>query len=267
MYLFERYMKKLKNYVRNKAKPEGSISEGYVAEEALTFSSYYFRDVITKFNYPDCNVDCPPATCQFQVFRSICKSIGKRSFIWLDHQELKKVIWYVLHNSPEINMYRAKFKSEIHNQDMKEEFPGWFGSQSFKDDQYILGTQAKQVFYLKDMARRPPDLKVVQDVNLKKFSNGGVIMVEDDHDVIHFDNSFDLALSTSLDDLDFATLNIDGQSMDIGTPSDIIDVDEDDDLIDDEDTLPHDLVDSVNEDLANDDDDDVAVVYSSEEED
>ncbi|GJR46430.1 zinc finger, PHD-type containing protein [Tanacetum coccineum] len=65
MYPFERFMKKLKNYVRNKAKPEGSIAEGYVAEEALTFSSYYFRDVTTKFNRPDRNVDPPPPTCQF----------------------------------------------------------------------------------------------------------------------------------------------------------------------------------------------------------
>ncbi|GJS63709.1 hypothetical protein Tco_0678273 [Tanacetum coccineum] len=110
MYPFERYMKKLKNYVRNKAKPEGSIAEGYVAEEALNFSSHYFRDVTTKFNRPGRNVDCPPPTCQFQVFKSLCKSIGLRSVIRIDHQELKKVIWYVLHNSPEIDTYRAKFK-------------------------------------------------------------------------------------------------------------------------------------------------------------
>ncbi|GKD42921.1 pyruvate kinase [Tanacetum coccineum] len=42
MYPVERFIKKLKNYVRNKAKPEGSIAKGYVAEEALTFSSHYF---------------------------------------------------------------------------------------------------------------------------------------------------------------------------------------------------------------------------------
>ncbi|GJS87063.1 hypothetical protein Tco_0769699 [Tanacetum coccineum] len=83
MYPFERYMKKLKGYVRNKAKPEGSIAEGYVAEEALTFSSHYFRDVTTKFNRPDRNVDPPPPT----------------------------------------------FKSLFPNEDMKEEFPEWFGSQ------------------------------------------------------------------------------------------------------------------------------------------
>nr|GEV46225.1 hypothetical protein [Tanacetum cinerariifolium] len=37
--------------------------------------------------------------------------IGKRSVIRLDHQELKKVICYVLHNNPEIDTYLAKFES------------------------------------------------------------------------------------------------------------------------------------------------------------
>nr|GFB28964.1 hypothetical protein [Tanacetum cinerariifolium] len=59
MYPFERFKKKLKNYVRNKAKPEGSIVEGYVAEKALTFSSHYFQDVTMKFNRPGHNVDFP----------------------------------------------------------------------------------------------------------------------------------------------------------------------------------------------------------------
>ncbi|GJV92292.1 hypothetical protein Tco_1540105 [Tanacetum coccineum] len=111
MFPFERYMKKLKGYVQNKAKPEGSIAEGYVAEEALTFSSHYFQDVTTKFNRPDSNVDPPPPTCQFQLFRSVCKSIGLRSVIRFDAQELKKV------------------KCLFPNKDMKEEFPQWFGSQ------------------------------------------------------------------------------------------------------------------------------------------
>ncbi|GKF13767.1 RNA-directed DNA polymerase, eukaryota [Tanacetum coccineum] len=141
----------------------------------------------------------------------------------------------------------------------------WAHEESFKDDQYILATQVKQVFYIEDMARRPPDWKVIQDVNHKKFLNGGVIVVKDDHDVIHFDNSSDLTLSTSLDDLDFATLNIDGQSMDVDATPDMIDVDEDGDFIDDEDVVPHDLADSDDEVLATDDDDDY--YYSSKEED
>ncbi|GKB10304.1 hypothetical protein Tco_0844227 [Tanacetum coccineum] len=44
MFPFERYVKKLKGYVRNKAKPKCSIAEGYVAEEALTFILQRHRD-------------------------------------------------------------------------------------------------------------------------------------------------------------------------------------------------------------------------------
>ncbi|GJU01938.1 hypothetical protein Tco_1112276 [Tanacetum coccineum] len=351
MFPFEGFMKKLKGYIEIKPKPEDSIVEGYVVEEALTFSSHYFWDVTTKFNRPDRNVDYPPPTCQFQVFKSLCKSIDLRSVIRIDHQELKKVIWYVLHNSPEnspeIDTYQAKFNSEFPNKDMKEEFLGWFGKQirqrhvdndpsvsesselftlacgptqtsisvnscvvngvkfvvhsrderrttqnsgicsagpdeeinnitqikanyeAFKNDQYILATQVKQCFYLEDMARRPLGWKVVEHVSHKKFSNGGVIVVEDDPDVIHVDKSSDLVLSTSLNDLEIAALHIDGQSIDVDAPPDIIDVvDEDDDIIDEEDPIPHDLADSDDKDLVNlNIDDGVNVVYSSEEED
>nr|GEX32823.1 hypothetical protein [Tanacetum cinerariifolium] len=132
----------------------------------------------------------------------------------------------------------------------------WAKGESFKDDQYILATQVKQVFYLEVMVGRPPNWKVVKHVNHKKFSNGGVIVVEDDLDVMHFDNSSDLTLSTSLNDLDFATLHIDGQSTDVDAPPDIIDVDKDNDIINAEDALPHDLADFDDEDLVNVDDDD-----------
>nr|GFC75353.1 hypothetical protein [Tanacetum cinerariifolium] len=53
-----------------------------------------------------------------------------------------------------------------------------------------------------------------------------------------------------------ATLHIDGQSTEVDVPPDIIDVvDEDDDITEDEDALPHDLAYSDNEDLINVDDD------------
>nr|GFD40436.1 hypothetical protein [Tanacetum cinerariifolium] len=60
----------------------------------------------------------------------------------------------------------------------------------------------------------------------------------------------DLALSTSLNDLEIAALHIDGQSIDVDAPPDIIVVvDEDDDIIDEEDPIPHDLADFDDEDL------------------
>ncbi|GKE48423.1 hypothetical protein Tco_1479681 [Tanacetum coccineum] len=119
------------------------------------------------------------------------------------------------------------------------------------------------------MARRPLSWKVVKHVSHKKFLNGTVIVVKDDPDVIHVDNSFDLALSTSLNDLEIMALHIDGQLIDVDVPPDTIDVvDEDDDIIDEEDPIPYDLADSEDEDLVNlDIDDGINVVYSSEEED
>nr|GEX50587.1 hypothetical protein [Tanacetum cinerariifolium] len=131
-----------------------------------------------------------------------------------------------------------------------------FKGEAFKNDKYILVTEVKQVFYLKDKAKS--HWKVVEHVNHKKFSNGGIIVVEDDPDIIYFDNSSDLPLSASLNDLDNATLHIDGQSTEVDAPPDIIDVpDEDDDIINDEDVLPHDLADFDDEDLINVDDDGV----------
>ncbi|GJV78998.1 hypothetical protein Tco_1514868 [Tanacetum coccineum] len=158
-------------------------------------------------------------------------------------QEMKKVIWCVLHNSPEINTYLAKFEREFPNSDMKQEFPRWFKPQT------------------------TTPLEGRQDVNHKKSSNGDVIVIEEDHDVIHDNNAFDLALFANLNDLEFATLNINGQSTEVEAPPPIF-TDDYEDSIDNEDYVPYNLVDSDNEVLANSDDDEVAtVVYSSNEED
>nr|GEY57376.1 hypothetical protein [Tanacetum cinerariifolium] len=210
MFSFERYMKKLKGYVRNKAKPEGSLAEGYVVEEALTF---------------------------------ICKSIGLRSVVRFDAQELKKVKWYVLHNSPEMDAYRSQFKSLFPNKDMKEEFPEWFGSQirqrHIDNDKDLEYSTTSELFTLACGPAWTP-------ISINSYVVDGV----------------------SLNDLDNATLHIDGQSTAVDVPPNIIDVvDEDDDITDDEDALPYDLADFDDEDLINVDNDGVDKVYSSEEED
>ena len=77
MYPFERYIKRLKDYVRNATKLEGSIVEGYVIDEALTFCLRYFNDVETRFNRPDMNKDGIHLTRQLSVFESQCKPLGK----------------------------------------------------------------------------------------------------------------------------------------------------------------------------------------------
>ena len=84
MYLFERYLKRLNDYVRNVAKPEGSISEGYVVHEALKFCSRYFDDIKTRFNRPDKNDDGIHRTRKLSVFESQCKPLGKHLQVYVE---------------------------------------------------------------------------------------------------------------------------------------------------------------------------------------
>lgn len=45
MYPFERYMKVLKGYVRNRHRPEGCIGENYIVEEAVEFCSEFLSRI------------------------------------------------------------------------------------------------------------------------------------------------------------------------------------------------------------------------------
>ncbi|GKA23850.1 hypothetical protein Tco_0709883 [Tanacetum coccineum] len=211
MYPFERYMKKLKGYVRNKAKPEGSIAEGYVAEEALTFSSHYFRDVTTKFNRPDRNVDPPPATCRFQVFRSLQEIL---EFKYLSFKvALFRVKWFDTRNNGRVK--KLTFRNGM------TQIIG--SGEWWKNDQYISRIpMLKQCLLLEDPAK-PISARSFELVNHKSFSTGVSYVMVNQRWLTH-------------------------RHIYIDVP------DEDDDIMDDEDALPHDLADSDVEDLINDDD-------------
>ena len=55
MYPIERYLLTLKQYVRNRARPEGTIAKGYLKEECMNFCAQYLNDVETKSNRPTRN--------------------------------------------------------------------------------------------------------------------------------------------------------------------------------------------------------------------
>ncbi|KAL0448686.1 UNVERIFIED_CONTAM: hypothetical protein Slati_1425000 [Sesamum latifolium] len=57
MYPIERFLKSLKGYVHNKAHPEGSIAEGYIIKECLTFMSMYLGGIETRYNRAARNYD------------------------------------------------------------------------------------------------------------------------------------------------------------------------------------------------------------------
>ncbi|XP_058763597.1 uncharacterized protein LOC131637050 [Vicia villosa] len=77
MYFPERYLGKLKGYVRNKSRPEGSIAKGYLVEECLIFCSRYLHNgVETKFTRMTRNSDkCDPHEAEHEIPRS-CPNVG-----------------------------------------------------------------------------------------------------------------------------------------------------------------------------------------------
>ena len=104
MYPFERFVKKLKEYVQNRARPEGSIAEGYVVNETLTFCSKYLKGAETKFNIlkKNPNLTEDSGRAQLLVYKLIGRSIGKALTVRLEEKHLKVAKQYILNNCEEL---------------------------------------------------------------------------------------------------------------------------------------------------------------------
>ena len=83
MYPVERYLWQLKKYIRNKARPEGSIAEWYIVQEAMTFSTQYFRGIQPKFSMRtrDDEKLQHKRNYALEVFHPIGRLIGKNNYI------------------------------------------------------------------------------------------------------------------------------------------------------------------------------------------
>ncbi|XP_042383728.1 uncharacterized protein LOC121975883 [Zingiber officinale] len=107
MYPIGRYLGTLKSYVRNRNRPEGSIAEGYLAEECLTFCSLYLADYVeTRFNQSsrndNANID---STFALDVFNISGYALGKAIATKFDTEILKNAHQYVLFNCHRLQSY------------------------------------------------------------------------------------------------------------------------------------------------------------------
>ncbi|KAL5761833.1 hypothetical protein ACOSP7_018097 [Xanthoceras sorbifolium] len=102
----------LKGYVRNKARPEGSIAEGYLIDECLTFCSQYIRLLIFKkyVSVEDRMAHCPD-NIPPPVWNEMVQKWMKKE--WQNKNKRNK------DNSKAVDMYHttgsipmAKYKSE-----------------------------------------------------------------------------------------------------------------------------------------------------------
>ena len=104
MYPIERYMKVLKGYVKNLYRPEASIVERYIAEEAIEYCTYYFREL------KHVGVPLP---------RHEGRQTGRPTDVVSKHRdEIEKAHLCVLNNSIEVLPYIT-----AHQDQLKRNFP------------------------------------------------------------------------------------------------------------------------------------------------
>ncbi|XP_050160368.1 uncharacterized protein LOC126633878 [Malus sylvestris] len=103
MYPFERYMKILKGYVRNKYRPEGCMVECYIAEEAIEVCSEYLSGV-------------DPIGIPLKI-RSHHKDVGHPlsagKFLKADKKYWQQAHHYVLDNTLEVEPYIKEHKKSL----------------------------------------------------------------------------------------------------------------------------------------------------------
>ncbi|KAL3538399.1 hypothetical protein ACH5RR_001765 [Cinchona calisaya] len=115
MFPFERYLGSLKKYVRNRARPEGSIAEGYIANECLTFMSKYLHGLETRFNRRERNYNFNiEKSGELLVFSLHVRPYGLvKSPNKLSQVELDIAHRFILNNCDEIEVYRIKHKEVL----------------------------------------------------------------------------------------------------------------------------------------------------------
>lgn len=97
MYPFERYMKILKGYVKNRSRPEGCIAERYIVEEAIEFCSGYLSSLQYSAGLP-----------RSRHLGIITGGMTGQKIVMVSRKELDQAHLYVLNNDSEVDFYILK---------------------------------------------------------------------------------------------------------------------------------------------------------------
>ncbi|XP_070020461.1 uncharacterized protein [Nicotiana sylvestris] len=126
MYPVERELGHFKSFVQNKAQPEGSIAEGYLVEESLTFCSRYIEDIETRFNRPrrvrdEPNVTEPSGTSS--IFPQFGKPASASIIFPLTDMQKLQAHRYVLLNCAIVMPFVDEFRQYIRRSSRKRPSP------------------------------------------------------------------------------------------------------------------------------------------------
>ncbi|XP_008226957.1 PREDICTED: uncharacterized protein LOC103326503 [Prunus mume] len=165
MYLVERLLGTYKKYVRNKAQPEGSIAEAYIAYESSTFCSMYLCDVETELTRPERNSDGGDPSAKLLVFAQKARPFGGHLMVEMSKEDMEVAYWYILDNCDEIEDFRNKhielLERESHDNLQRRHrklFPEWFRHKATTLYNQEPRLVSEEIFAL----AQGPDLRTVQ---------------------------------------------------------------------------------------------------------
>ena len=96
-------MFKLKRYVRNKSRPEGSIAKGFIAEECMIFCSRYLHDIDSSLTRPARNDD--DSSSDITLFGQTGRDLGISEMIQLNAMDIARAHIYILMNCDAVKPY------------------------------------------------------------------------------------------------------------------------------------------------------------------
>ncbi|KAL7594807.1 hypothetical protein Lser_V15G29251 [Lactuca serriola] len=147
MYPFERFMKVIKGYVRNKNRPEGCIAEENVTEETIEFFSQFLKRMVTVGIPPDNHNNCGihKSVDSSSIADSTPVSAAKSVEVFAEL--FNKAHFFVLQNTSEVLLYiKNGVKRDKLGYTLVE-----LKRLGHKGDPFILASQAQQVFYVTDL--------------------------------------------------------------------------------------------------------------------
>jgi len=103
MFPFERFMGVLKKYVRNRARPEGSIAKGYGTEEVIEFCVDFVPDLKP--------IGVPQSRHEGRL--SGKGTLGKKAMISMDGHSFTQAHYTVLQNSTLVAPYIEEHKNIV----------------------------------------------------------------------------------------------------------------------------------------------------------
>lgn len=107
MFPIEQFLYELKQLIRNRARPEGSIAEGYIAKECMTLCSRYLKGIKTKFNKVDRNRDgdLKNDVNEISIFAQSGRALGAGTSRNLSDSEWLQAHIYILKNCEEVQPF------------------------------------------------------------------------------------------------------------------------------------------------------------------